>query len=146
MEPDNGRDGENGGGGLDLPHPVLYHLGLVHKEQDYRPTQTADIQGLVVLVQHQDRMAVYHIRPIIRGWPVPGKWLGPPASGGPFGGAAGGIWGGGDMEYGTEARIGHAGSYLHLHLLQQLEAGEQGGQPVVVAVIDCLEELLLGPG
>ncbi len=50
------------------------------------------------------------------------------------------------MEYGTEARIGHAGSYLLLHLLQQLAAGKQGGQPVVVAVIDYLEELLLGPG
>lgn len=62
MEPDDRRDGENGGGGLDFPHPILYHLGLVHEEQDYRPTQTADIQGLVVLVQHQDRVAVYHTK------------------------------------------------------------------------------------
>jgi len=45
---------------VDEAQPVLQHLSLSLVKQRYRPADAADVERLVVLVEHQDG-TVYHI-------------------------------------------------------------------------------------
>ncbi len=43
---------------MDLTAPIFQYLGLTTKYENHCPTHPADVEGLIVLVQHKDR-AVY---------------------------------------------------------------------------------------